>query len=492
MMSSPNDMNNACLAWTKVLVGIFFTFCTSMVVVGLQGVLPTFDDCGVWDANRTASGRTESNTALNNMFTLATSTINLSSLFVGFYISRLGPRITCATGGIIIAIGAVLFAFASQLQVDALWTVGYVIMACGGPFVCFSMFTLPPLVGAHRQALVFSLVIGSLDASALIMYVLNVIHEQTGACEKDLFLGFAVVPLLLIPLSMWLFPGASAHDDPPRLSSVDSTNSALLTNGGGSHDAAALASGDDYTEIIGDRTTDVPDNSKKAVDDASHLMGLMGPWVKGEEASTASILVSPQFALAILWAGMFVTSKYYYMENVDGQLAWITDNNADRVNMGVKAFSIMVPAAGLFTPVTAYLLDKGGIVFALSLMGVIQLFVGILSVIPSYEVQYATMILLVFNRFFFFAAAPIVLTKLWGSRGINELYGIQLFLAAVMNLSNFLWTYVTAHGTDGSFLALNLILNTTTFVVAMVFAYKVRAWRDARLALPSIAHVSYA
>ena len=136
-------MNNACLAWTKVLVGIFFTFCTSMVVVGLQGVLPTFDDCGVWDANRTASGRTESNTALNNMFTLATSTINLSSLFVGFYISRLGPRITCATGGIIIAIGAVLFAFASQLQVDALWTVGYVIMACGGPFVCFSMFTLP-------------------------------------------------------------------------------------------------------------------------------------------------------------------------------------------------------------------------------------------------------------------------------------------------------------------------------------------------------------
>ena len=130
--------------------------------------------------------------------------------------------------------------------------------------------------------------------------------------------------------------------------------------------------------------------------------------------------------------------------------------------------------------------------FALSLMGVIQLSVGILSVIPSYEVQYATMILLVFNRFFFFAAAPIVLTKLWGSRGINELYGIQLFLAAVMNLSNFLWTYVTEHVTNGSFLALNLILNTTTFVVAMTFAYKVRAWRNAKLASTSIAHVSYA
>ena len=448
-----------------------------MVIVGFQGVLPTFDDCGVWDANRTANGKTQSNAALDNMFTLATSAINISSLFVGFYIARFGPRVACATGGIVITSGALIFAFASQLQIKALWTAGYVIMASGGPFVCFSMFTLPPSVGVQHQALVFSLVIGSLDASALVMYILNVIHEQTGACEKDLFIGFAVLPLLLIPLSLWLFPRQAGSDETARQRSVDSINSALLANG--SRDAT-LNSEDNYTSL----------SESVKVEETK----LEGPWVKGEEVSTGAILMSSEFALAILWAGMFVTSKYFYMENVAAQLSWITGGAANEVNMGVKVFSIMVPAAGLFTPVTAYLFDKGGIVLALTLMGFIQASIGIMSVIPSYPLQYVTMLLLVFNRFFFFAAAPIVLTKLWGSRGIAELYGIQLFLAAVLNLSNFLWTYVTNHVTHGSFFALNLILNMTTFIVALLFAYKVRSWRNAKMASASasVSGVSYA
>ena len=443
-----------------------------MVIVGFQGVLPTFDDCGVWDANRTANGKTQSNAALDNMFTLATSAINISSLFVGFYIARFGPRVACATGGIVITSGALIFAFASQLQIKALWTAGYVIMASGGPFVCFSMFTLPPSVGVQHQALVFSLVIGSLDASALVMYILNVIHEQTGACEKDLFIGFAVLPLLLLPLSLWLFPRQAGSDETARQRSVDSINSALLANG--SRDAT-LNSEDNYTSL----------SESVKVEETK----LEGPWVKGEEVSTGAILMSSEFALAILWAGMFVTSKYFYMENT----AHCPGLQAAR-RTGAWASKCLHHGA---RSRTVYAGDR------VSSQGRHCAYADAYGLYTSIDWNYErdsrtrlvrTMLLLVFNRFFFFAAAPIVLTKLWGSRGIAELYGIQLFLAAVMNLSNFLWTYVTNHVTHGSFFALNLILNMTTFIVALLFAYKVRSWRNAKMASASasVSGVSYA
>ena len=438
----------AASGWVKVAIGIFFTFCTSMIVVGFQGILPTFDDCSVWNASRGEHGRAASNSALDNMYTAATSAINISALFVGFYIRRVGPRVACATGGLIVALGALLFAFASKLDVPQLWTIGYIVMASGGPFVCFSMFTLPSLVDARHQALVVSMVIGSLDASALVMYLLNVVHKNTGACEKDLFLGFAALPLLLVFASLWLFQRPASSASPNGKEEEESDLEKPLTEN---------ASGD---------------VSPKAA------IAVEGPWVAGEDEKTLTILRSPEFMLAILWAGMFLTSKYFYIENVEAQLSWISGGDAHRVNTGVSVFSVMLPAAGLFTPITAALFDKGGIVFSLTLMGFLQLLVGVCSVIPVYPLQFVTMAALVFNRFFFFAAAPIVLTKLWGSRGINELYGIQLFLGAIMNLSNFFWTYVSESVTHGNFCALNLSLNGATFAVAMWFAYSVRKWRD--------------
>ena len=121
------------------------------------------------------------------------------------------------------------------------------------------------------------------------------------------------------------------------------------------------------------------------------------------------------------------------------------------VHFSTRVFSIILPAAGAFAPITAFLMRKCGEDGVVALMGVLQALVALFSVLESYGLQYATMLIMVFNRFFFFAAAPLILKSLYGDRGINELYGILLFIAAIIGLSNYLWSWMRLDTFEGSF-----------------------------------------
>jgi hypothetical protein len=142
---------------------------------------------------------------------------------------------------VIIAAGSVAFAFSSDTY--PLWTVGYVLMGAGGPFVAFSVFSLAALAGSYAP-LVIAVFVGVFDASASMMLFMKVhvhakrahvqgtrtcahagallpaqvLHSSLGWGLRELFGYYLVFPLSLIPVSFWLFdshkslPGA---DDEP-------------------------------------------------------------------------------------------------------------------------------------------------------------------------------------------------------------------------------------------------------------------------------------
>lgn len=313
------------------------------------------------------------------------------------------------------------------------------IMGAGGPFVAFSMFTLPGLVPPEYAGRVFSIVIGAFDGSAAMMFFIALLHDHAGYTTRQLFLAFAVLPLLMSVAALWLFPA-------PKEAPADAD-----AEGGAEAQKEAL--------IPRDET-----------------------WTQMEHLGMGEVVKSGPFVSCCVWAACFITCKYFYMQNVDQQLKWITGDD-DKVHTGSQVFSIILPAAGGFTPVTGAILDKGGAVSALTILSVLQGLVGVLAVIPSYGLQYVTMVVLVFTRFLWFATAPFVLVKLFGARGITTVYGYVLFVAAVVNYSNYLWTYITVDALDGNWRPFMLILNLGCFVYGLFFSNQVRRWRDAAAAV---------
>jgi len=117
---------------------------------------------------------------------------------------------------------------------------------------------------------------------------------------------------------------------------------------------------------------------------------------------------------------------------------WITGSQQD-ADTAERVFSIFLPAAGLFAIVTSPLLFKSPPFVPVLVMVMVSFATTVTSVMHNYSVQYVTMAMIVFNRFFLFALAPFLLQKLYGARGIAGIYGMVLFIVAAVMQSNYVW-----------------------------------------------------
>jgi MFS family permease len=219
----------SCTVIARFIVASFYTFCVALTVVGYQALLPVLVNEGVYgslcnsNATQTTAAKVdapveaclEQRLSLDLMFTLATSALNMIGLLVGLVMVRFGSRICCIVGCVIIAAGAVAFAFSSDRY--PLWTVGYVLMGAGGPFVAFSVFSLAAIAQSYAP-LVIAIFVGVFDASASMMLFMKVLNSSLGWSLRELFGYYLVFPLSLIPVSFWLF---DAHKRPPTDTASD-------------------------------------------------------------------------------------------------------------------------------------------------------------------------------------------------------------------------------------------------------------------------------
>jgi MFS family permease len=439
----------------KVAAGVFFTLFVSFIIVGYQGLLPVLLKEGVFQdmcryvidqylvhkslistrSNHTQISADEplckaQELHLSLMFTLGVSVLNGMCLPVGFIVQRYGPRITCSIGAILIASGSVLFAFSSS-KFDA-YIPGYILMGAGGPFVAFSMFSLAQII-PHRQGMIFSLIVAAFDGSSGLMFLFWVLNHFFHLSLRTMFLYYLVLPAALLLSTFWLFP---PHSSPEKLQT------------------------DEYAQI-------------------NPSTPLMQPtqWFKAH-SSLRNIITSPPFILVVVWSMLYVTTKYFYMGNMYSEILWITSNDKLQARTAQFVFSIIVPLSALFAPLTSYLMDTHPPEVTVILMAITSLICAAAINIKLYYLQYATMTFIVFNRFAFFAIAPFLLTKMYGSeKGPTVLYGIDAFLASCFNYSNYLWTFLSVSVMNGSFFVLNLILNLLCAITGVLLALAIRRWR---------------
>ena len=146
---------------------------------------------------------------LNLMFTVASVGTNVAALPIGAILDTFGPRICGVIGSFLLAIGAILFAFAWQLPFDG-YIPGYLFLALGGPFVFISSFQLSNAFPKH-SGLILALLTGAFDSSSAIFLIYRILYQWSNGTfwPKKFFLLYLVVPAFILIVQLFLMPTAS-------------------------------------------------------------------------------------------------------------------------------------------------------------------------------------------------------------------------------------------------------------------------------------------
>lgn len=482
---APAAVGSDCYKISRVVVGVMFTLCLGIITAGFQGFLPAFRNEGIMEnycihANSSSDTSlddddgpqdhvpagvhacTKQNLQLDLMFTLSMSVTNFQAFPAGMMVDRLGPRFICRMGSCLIILGWVLFATGDNNN-DWMFILGYILGGSGGAFVAFAMFTLPRLYKEH-SGLIFSCVVAAFSGSSFVPVIFTYINRTGGVPLQDILFVYISIPITLFLLSGWIFPEPQLCDpDVPKkevivLDPIDETDSSKLLDA----------------------------QVKKAI--VNH--GWFGCPPGGEPVKLWHLPYDWKFWIITAWFSAVMTSKYYYMENCDAQIYWVlggyangTEGNItvaqDDSEQGAFVFSFLVPGAGLLVPIVGWAMDNVPMWGSILFVACMSTTIGIISNIPVFQVQYLTMTCVAINRFYFYALSPVLCSKMFGIRGISY-YGIVIGIAALVNLSNYGWAYVS-HVVLHSWLELNIALNIIAAALGVILMLFVRQWeRDAR------------
>lgn len=143
------------------------------------------------------------------MFAAAAVATNVFALPVGTILDKYGPRISSIAGSILLAIGAVLLAFAEQLPFDG-YLLGYIFLALGGTFIFLPSFQLSNTFPNH-SGFILALLTGAFDSSSAIFLFYRLIYSASGNRfgPQKFFLIYLIIPLLILISQIFLMQSDS-------------------------------------------------------------------------------------------------------------------------------------------------------------------------------------------------------------------------------------------------------------------------------------------
>ena len=395
-----------------------------MEAMGYQALLPALyssgqfewlcsdEDVALCDAThrRTESCCHAQQRRLDLMFTLAYVGLNVASLPLSALMHRFPPRYITSTALFLKVFAYILLALSTDgaspwlgsSHYQDLALVAYMMVASLGICACFPFLSLPAhLFPVAYMGLACSSLMGSADASSIGYYVVRVLYLQAGVKLRTMFLCYAGISLIA-SVASWrlLYPLRSAKEE------------------------AALAKERNKTE-----------------DDDEETQGVLAR------------MCSVKFFSLLQWFCAFFICKYFYMTNITSEAKWLTDNDDRALDMNT-AFSIIMPATGVLTPLVGWLLGKGFKVSLLVNCG-LAVMLMVCSCVKVYAVNYGMLVAVAASRFMVFSIMPTLCSHpdVWGPEG-GVFFSAMSGIAGALSMANFGFTALSHH----SFLPMNLAL----------------------------------
>ncbi len=413
-------------------------------------------------------GRTcyEQEIRLNLMFTTAAVATNVCALPVGTVLDRYGPRVSGIVGSILLTIGALLMAFATQLPFDA-YIPGYLFLALGGPFVFISSFQLSNTF-PQNSGLILALLTGAFDSSSAIFLFYRLIYSASHGSftPQKFFLIYLIVPIFIIIVQIFVMP-ANSYKTVGEL--ITQAEERTEDNGAAHRDSEESARWRQHRESVVEETTSLLGKSATIQQtEEEKKKQISGVWGALHGRSAVQQIMTPWFIFIAGFTVVQMTRINYFVATVRTQYEYMlrSDALAEQVN---HVFDVALPVGGVLSiPFIGLVLDNTSTPFTLALLVFVATAIGVLGVLPYLWAAYGNIILFVLYRPLYYTAVSDYAAKVFGFQTFGKVYGLIICLAGLLNFSQSGLDAMTHKVFHRNPLPVNIIMLVIALVVGVV------------------------
>ena len=404
------------------------------------------------------------------MFTTAAVATNVVALPVGTILDKYGPRVSGITGSILLAIGAILLAFATQLPFDA-YIPGYLFLALGGPFVFIPSFQLSNTFPQH-SGLILALLTGAFDSSSAIFLIYRLIYSASheNFTPQKFFLIYLIVPIFILLVQIFIMPAksyktvgelitqaenATAEDDYNDYGTEDTTQRRQLQEVRRQRRESVVS---EMTSLLGKSGT----KQQRAEEKKKNISGV---WGALHGRSALEQIKTPWFILITVFTVIQMTRINYFVATIRTQYEYLlaSYSQAELVN---HVFDVALPVGGILSiPFIGLVLDNFSTTFVLALLVTVATTIGVLGVLPYLWAAFANIALFVLYRPLYYTAVSDYAAKVFGFHTFGKVYGLIILTAGLLNLSQAGLDALTHKIFHRNPLPVNLVLLVAVLVV---------------------------
>ena len=396
------------------------------------------------------------------MFTTAAVATNVCALPVGTVLDRYGPRVSGIVGSVLLTIGTLLMAFATQLPFDA-YIPGYLFLALGGPFVFISSFqlsnTFPQISG-----LILALLTGAFDSSSAIFLFYRLMYTASHGSftPQKFFLIYLIVPIFILVVQIFVMPANSYK-----------TVGELITHA--EEQAEEPSRSEDEARwrqhresVVSETTSLLGKSASKQQTEEEKKKQISGVWGALHGRSALQQIMTPWFLFIALFTVVQMTRINYFVATVWTQYEYMlhSEARAEQVN---HVFDVALPVGGVLSiPFIGLVLDNTSTPFTLALLVFVATAIGVLGVLPYMWAAYGNIVLFVLYRPLYYTAVSDYAAKVFGFQTFGKVYGLIICLAGLLNFSQSGLDAMTHKVFNRNPLPVNLIMLAIALVVGVV------------------------
>lgn len=357
---------------------------------------------------------TEQDLRLNFFFIAASITTNVSSLFAGAALDRLGRRSCYVASALFIAIGCLLMGYAFRIPEFDGYLVGNIFLGLGGTFLFVPSFQLANAFPKH-SGLVVAVITGAFDASAAVFLFYRLAWEATEHRFEpyQFFFTFLVVSVVILVGEFVLMPSGAYHTTPELehkiekfqdpMHDIHASDEELSDNelyhvrsNRADHRQSKL---DRLEQLVGDVDQRV---ERAQIEDERHLAS--GIWGVLHGLPAHKQMLTPWFILILLLTVLQMLRMNYFIATIRAQYRFMlgSEDHAEAIN---DFFDIALPIGGIVaTPFIGALLNNMSVATVLAILTGYIAVIGVLNCLPFIWAGYGTVIAFVLFRPLYYSA----------------------------------------------------------------------------------------
>ena len=406
------------------------------------------------------------------MFTTAAVATNVCALPVGTLLDKYGPRVSGIIGSILLAIGALLYAFASQLPFDG-YIPGYLFLALGGPFVFISSFQLSNTFPAH-SGLILALLTGAFDSSSAVYLVIRLLYTASNGTftTHKFFLIYLIVPVFILLVQIFVMPSSSYKTVGELVVEAENPSNEVDPADADISDDERLSRVREERRtrrenVVTEITSLLGKKANKQQKEEEKKKQKSGVWGALHGRTALQQIKTPWFWLITLFTVVQMTRINYFVATIRPQYEHLLGSYdlAEHVN---HVFDVALPLGGVLSiPFIGLVLDHTSTPFALGLLVTIATTIGVLGVLPYLWASYANIALFVLYRPLYYTAVSDYTAKVFGFHTFGKVYGLIICLAGLVNFSQSALDALTYKVCGGDPVPVNVILLLVAFVMGL-------------------------